>query len=31
MAQPLQNQPQLLTAEELKELIRQQSLACHNQ
>ncbi len=31
MAQPQQEQPQLLTAEELKELIRQQSLACHNQ
>ena len=31
MAQPQQNQTQLLTVEELKELIRQQSLACHNQ
>ena len=31
MAQPLQNQPQLLTAVELKELIKQQQLNCHNQ
>jgi hypothetical protein len=31
MAQPLQNQQVMLTKEELKELIKQQALACHNQ
>ena len=31
MAQPQQNQTQLLTVKELKELINQQALACHNQ
>ena len=31
MAQPQQNQTQLLTVKELKELIKQQTLDCHNQ
>jgi len=31
MAQPLQNQQVMLTKKELKELIKQQALACHNQ
>ena len=31
MAQPQQEQPQLLSEKELKELIRQQQLHCHNQ
>ena len=31
MAQPQQNQTQLLTVKELKELIKQQALASHNQ
>ena len=31
MAQPQQNQMTLLTQAQLKELIKQQALACHNQ
>ncbi len=31
MAQPQQNQTALLTQAQLKELIKQQVLACHNQ
>lgn len=31
MAQPQQNQIALLTQAQLRELIKQQALACHNQ